>query len=112
LPGARHSCFWGSAKGAGSEKAEGAFLLEVQCPRPAEAAGSLTQIGHRGADGRFGENAQPERESRRADIEAPLEREARGHGVHVALGELPVAPLPRLDGRQQAKGFPVAKHSR
>ena len=93
------------------EQAQGPFLLEVKRPRASQPARALAEIGYSGAHRGLGEDPEPERESRRADIEAPLEREAGRHRVNIALGELPMAAVPGLDGRQQPEGLAVTKHS-
>ena len=98
------------AGGRGAEQALRAFLLEVQRPSPPKPARAYAQIRHRGAHRGLREHPQPERQGGGADVEPSLDRERRRHRIHVALGELPVAPVPGLNGREQAERLPVAEH--
>jgi cation diffusion facilitator family transporter len=101
-----------------AEEPQRPFLLEVEGPPrllgyPAQAP---AKVGHGRADGGLGQDAQAERERRRADLVPPLQVQGGGDGAQVRVAELPVGgPAPGPVGavphrRQEAQIPAVTEH--
>ena len=103
-----------------AQEPERALLLEVQRPRRwrLDPADPSPELGDLRPDPRIGEHPDAEGERDRADVVAPLQRQAKRDGREVGVGELPVRARraragcvchgPAWPAVRQADGSPAA----